>query len=267
MEDTPMQTAKRIEFIYKCIVAVLIVALGIALIWSCIDIYRADPTGDPYSPATISAHFLVISPLVIVTLAAIARGILFHAVLILLELVLPTQGSKKRSICDQHALMKKAAAKAGTPTGREKKDLLTQRILRRVLTISACVVMVRLMIFPAIYAIFFHDYHAPNPTTEVIKTSLIIFIPALLGLVGCYISGIFVSKSYLRSTEIYKSIKKDGTVAPVAEKPVSKIPVIIIRSSILAVAVALIVLGIFNGSARDVLTKAVAICTECIGLG
>lgn len=35
----------------------------------------------------------------------------------------------------------------------------------------------------------------------------------------------------------------------------------------LAIAVALIVWGCFNGSARDVFVRAVNICTECVGLG
>ena len=41
----------------------------------------------------------------------------------------------------------------------------------------------------------------------------------------------------------------------------------IIRLVILAVALIFIVIGILNGSARDVLFKAVTICTECVGLG
>ncbi len=32
-------------------------------------------------------------------------------------------------------------------------------------------------------------------------------------------------------------------------------------------ALALIVLGVLNGGARDVLAKAIKICSECIGLG
>ena len=40
-----------------------------------------------------------------------------------------------------------------------------------------------------------------------------------------------------------------------------------IRMVLLAAAVVLIVVGIFNGSARDVFGKAVKICTECVGLG
>lgn len=40
-----------------------------------------------------------------------------------------------------------------------------------------------------------------------------------------------------------------------------------IRILLYAVAVVLIVLGVMRGEARDVLIKAVKICTECIGLG
>ncbi|HIZ24319.1 MAG TPA: thioredoxin [Candidatus Gallimonas intestinigallinarum] len=42
---------------------------------------------------------------------------------------------------------------------------------------------------------------------------------------------------------------------------------LIVRIAVFAVAIALIIWGILNGGAGDVLAKAVAICTECIGLG
>ena len=44
-------------------------------------------------------------------------------------------------------------------------------------------------------------------------------------------------------------------------------PVTIVRLAILVIAIAFIIIGIVNGSARDVLFKAVTICTECVGLG
>lgn len=40
-----------------------------------------------------------------------------------------------------------------------------------------------------------------------------------------------------------------------------------IRTALLIVAVLFIVLGVMNGGLRDVLVKAINICTECIGLG
>ena len=38
-------------------------------------------------------------------------------------------------------------------------------------------------------------------------------------------------------------------------------------AALFAAALLLIVLGVLNGGARDVLAKAVRICSECIGLG
>ena len=41
----------------------------------------------------------------------------------------------------------------------------------------------------------------------------------------------------------------------------------VVRMLLLAAALVLTGLGIANGGVRDVLLKAAAICTECIGLG
>lgn len=41
----------------------------------------------------------------------------------------------------------------------------------------------------------------------------------------------------------------------------------IIWAVLVAAAIVLIVFGVINGGARDVLAKAVKICSECIGLG
>ena len=41
----------------------------------------------------------------------------------------------------------------------------------------------------------------------------------------------------------------------------------LLRAVLLVLAVALIVAGVLNGSARDVFGKAIKICSECVGLG
>ena len=50
-------------------------------------------------------------------------------------------------------------------------------------------------------------------------------------------------------------------------KPIDGRGIPALRIALLAAAAALIALGVFNGGAKDVLTKARFICTECIGLG
>lgn len=39
------------------------------------------------------------------------------------------------------------------------------------------------------------------------------------------------------------------------------------RAALLALAILFVLLGVMNGGAGDVLMKAIAVCTECIGLG
>ena len=60
------------------------------------------------------------------------------------------------------------------------------------------------------------------------------------------------------------------TVSPLPGKAVSQEgtrAVSVTRAAVLALAVAFIVLGVLNGGLEDVLTKANAICMECVGLG
>ena len=50
-------------------------------------------------------------------------------------------------------------------------------------------------------------------------------------------------------------------------KACCKKPVAIARIAILVIAIVLVVLGACNEGTKDILTKAVNICTECVGLG
>ena len=60
--------------------------------------------------------------------------------------------------------------------------------------------------------------------------------------------------------------KADGVAAP-ADPPHAKGSPAVLQAVLIIAAVAFIVLGVFNQSARDVLYKALTICTECVGLG
>ena len=66
-----------------------------------------------------------------------------------------------------------------------------------------------------------------------------------------------------REINLLKGIS--GTKAPETVGKPSRVGYV--RIALYAVAMVLIVLGIHNGGMRDVLIKAINICTECIGLG
>jgi hypothetical protein len=77
------------------------------------------------------------------------------------------------------------------------------------------------------------------------------------------LAAVLCRRSMEREIRILKGIPGSKAVA-VAAKPSYLNPVRII---LYALAVILIVTGIGNGGMRDVLVKAINICTECIGLG
>ena len=71
-------------------------------------------------------------------------------------------------------------------------------------------------------------------------------------------------RSLERETALAKSCEKGN---PATNAAASSKSVLIARAVVLAAAIVFILLGIFNGSMKDVLYKAINICTECIGLG
>ena len=90
----------------------------------------------------------------------------------------------------------------------------------------------------------------------------------VLGLCALAIASLVCDKSFLRETEAAKARLKEEEEEAARPVPGEKArPPRFIRTALIAAAVLLIIAGVFNGSAFDVLIKAITICTECIGLG
>ena len=92
---------KKIHLIYGCIATVLIIALGIGLILSCLDIYNSGPR--PYTPESIGLRFQKIAILSYICIAIVIGGII-------LNLVLPTEGKNPKAERDALMAMNKLKA-------------------------------------------------------------------------------------------------------------------------------------------------------------
>lgn len=69
------------------------------------------------------------------------------------------------------------------------------------------------------------------------------------------------------STEKLPADKRQRMVKPDKQAEMSPVRLKAVRRAVFLLAAALIITGILNGGMRDVLIKAINICTECIGLG
>lgn len=258
----PQDKIKKIHLIYGCIAAVLIVALGIGLILSCLDIYNSGPR--PYSPESIGLRFPRIAILVYSCIALAVGGII-------LDLVLPTEKKKPKAVKDDLALMEKARAKAAILDDQTAAAVKKEQNTRKMLRIATAAVFVALMVYPAIYFMDGSHFTIETLNDDIRKAVCIALIPAMIGLALCFICSELERKSISRETAIYKQAAAgpQASTFPAVPTQLSKKPntLLIVRCGVLALAVCFIVLGIFNLGMKDVFDKAVAICTECIGLG
>ena len=98
--------------------------------------------------------------------------------------------------------------------------------------------------------------YTPENVSRVLSGVLPVFLGFLCLLVLCLVLGV-------KDPKDGRPGKADGPVRPEADMKHKEM----IRAVLVVVAAALIIAGILNGSALDVLVKAIHICTECIGLG
>ena len=114
--------------------------------------------------------------------------------------------------------------------------------------------------------------HFPEADLEGMFTALLrVLLPwTLVGLGALAVTSVLREKSALRETRAARARLEEekaggaGTGPKAAGAPKSTAA---LQAVLLAAAVLLILAGVLNGSALDVLMKAITICTECVGLG
>lgn len=264
MERTPW---RRVWRLYAAVLGVLTLAVGALMIWQSVVIYQAGIAPENisagvyihpvYSQEIVAEHFAVIAVPVYIYLACIVLGLgmwLAH----------PAEAPRPRPFCGpEETLRKLRPALADQPQAVAAMD--KERRLRRIVRgIEGAVIAVCAAI-SADYLL--REEHFSSWDLESVMADMMLAVVPWVVLafaVACAASEI-CGRSAAR--EIVQ-----GKNAAVGKKPVDPpdrhsrcLPAV--RIVLYAAAVALVVLGILNGGMRDVLIKAINICTECIGLG
>lgn len=146
-----------------------------------------------------------------------------------------------------------------------EKGLRAMRWLLAVLTAAMCLLLVWQAADIYVTGSRPENFSAPGVRVEQVYTRADVaarfdrFAPA----VYAYIA--LVAAALVWQAAAGEKKPRPAAVPPAERKPSRYLAAA--RLVLLGAAVALVVLGIGNGGARDVLVKAVNICTECIGLG
>ena len=252
------KTKQLIHTVYGIVLGVLILAVGVAFVLSCLDIYHS---GDrPFSRDAVGAHFRAISIPVYTTLAAILGGAL-------LSVALPEERRKPKAMRDDAVTL----ARLKTKTAVASKEPMRRRILR----IVTAILVLLLSIYPLCYFADVSHFGIKELNADVQRAVVIVLVATAIALALTAICACLCAASVRREIAQYKqALAEQGPTVQSASASEDTFftrhkPLILtaVRAVVFAVAVLFIVLGIVNGGILDVLGKAIRICTECIGLG
>lgn len=252
-------TKKTIHIIYSIVLSVMLVVAGFCLIVACVGIYNAGPRS--FSPEAVAAAFSGIAVPVYICL-----GLVFGSFVLHLALPLPSQ--KRSAIRQEEAQLKKLHRKLALDTcpvqlikGIKKEQ--NSRAFHRAMTLS-------LLALGSIAFLFYGanpaNFHQSEINASMVK-AMYVLLPCM-AIPFCYsVFAAFACRSSIRrETALVKEAIAAGSTATAAAAVVKeKLPWL--RYALLAAAVVILVYGYFAGGTNDVLTKAINICTECVGLG
>ena len=270
-------TQKQIWLIYSIVTAILIIALGIGFIISSVRIYSLGVS--PYTTDNISRYYSYIKPLV--------YALFFYLILgVILFFLLPSENEKPKLSRNEAITLKRLLSRVDS----EKSNsgiLLKIAHKKRLLIFVRCFFLIisLVLLIPFLTLLFSKESFGGILTvTKDVTGAVKALIPFAFSVIAFCTASLYID-SYVNSKALALLkvsvasgevlIKKNATSVDCGKpkdkasfiKKHSKKLTLALRCVLFSLAILFIIVGIMNGGARDVLEKAIRICTECIGLG
>lgn len=247
----------RIHLIYAVGVAVLVAILGVCFAVSCVTIYQS---GDrPFTYESIGAQFEAIKIPVFICLGAILGG--FALSIFMPRYKKPPAEAPSLSVKLSRLRLRREI------TDEARREARLRHTMQIIGTAIWALCAVPIVIYMLSGDNFYLDAQNPNPSVIAFMKLFLPCVTVALGVGVLLVS--LVKASVLREIALLEASAKkgDGDDDDIPEKKTNPKALRIVRICVFALAAVFIVVGAWNGGLADVLAKAIAICTECIGLG
>lgn len=256
-------TKKHIRLVYGIVLSIMLIVSGICLCAACIGIYNS---GDrAFTRESVSAAFSEIAVPVYLCLALIVGGWILNG-------FLPAETKKLQPEKQYEAILAKLQGKLDAESCEpgllaQIKKLQNGRKLHKLIGI---ILLVLGSIVFLSYGMNGNNFDQQDITGSMIK-SMVLFLPCLAIPFGYGIFSAYHQRASLQK-EITLTKEAIASGAQAAEKTNTQAAscgkaTLVLRWVLLGIAVTILVYGFFAGGTNDVLTKAINICTECVGLG
>ena len=241
---------KKLFLSLRWLTAIAVLCSLTAMGYQCLHLYHSD-TKPLFSAEKVMQSMQQTAPLLMCCLAMIVLSVLFHAASSKQNLPVPLSSENRLR------LMKKRISSLPANAQKEEK----KRLIAGVLATGGILICIAWCLAFLLNRNTFHSWDLD----QVMENMLLHVIPALIlsGLI-LYIVSAYCDRSRERECSLLRSISREMSLACPEKK---NTPVSILRIVLLSAAILFIVLGALNGGMQDLLSKAIKICTECIGLG
>lgn len=264
----------RLHRVFNIILAVFIILSGLCFMAGCLRIYfnvtfeGGLPVFHPdqeYSREMVADTFSYIAIPVYSTIALILCGFVY-------EFISPLAVKKKKVNKDNENLAKRLSRKKNIESGEQDKGIVEAIYnIKRKRTLHKWVLAGVWTLFSVLFLAY--AVMSKNYTDDINGSVLNAFLILLSCIAVPFAYSVYyiyaTEKSFEKEVELLKKLPdaKESEIKNEAEKKAAFSWNIVVAGIIVVVAVGFIAYGIFLGGYGDVLTKAVNICTECIGLG
>lgn len=252
---------KRIRQLYGILLSVALIVAAVCLMVACVNIYHSGGE-QTYTPEKVASAFRSIAIPVYLAVMLTVGGFLVH-------LCLPNEKLRIKLGKNEPLILKKLHEKQDyTHCGddRIRAAIYTEQKTRKHLRWGSIAMFAAGSVAFLCYALRFDRYQLDDVNGAVIRGTVML----LVCLTVPFILGIFCTvqsrRSIRREIALMKLVAapRQEEIVPVPEK---EDKVREIRALLLCVAISCVILGFLFGGWADVLTKAINICTECVGLG
>ena len=251
------ETVVLIKRIFGVLLSVSIIISGICLAVGCFSIY--DSGEHAYSRLSVADTFSRIAVPVYICIALTVIGFILDA-------ILPKCSKKAGNGIPERNLLKSLSSRKDISCG--SKDItsavLKERSKRRTVGLTTAAIIFTLSAVFLVYALNKNNF-SEDINGSVIKALRVLFPCVAVSFAFSVFASYYCSRSMKREIGLLKQLSNNA--AKDGNKRKKSNAVLIAKISVLSVGLISAVIGCIAGGTSDVLTKAVNICTECIGLG
>ncbi len=255
-----MEKNKKLYKLFQSLVSIQTILMGIVFIIQILRIYYGNKK--EFTAEICGKYLLQIIPVILIWVALIIASYIYHKL----------SNSKDLNVSKITNVAKLKIYEGMCPKIDNDNDLFLlnkEESKRKNIWLINIIIIILCSCMGLLYLLNVNHFNSQgNLAKQAVEMTIHLLPWVVISFISLIICFYYENKSALRSIELIKVIiNKNGKANNQENIKNDNKKLLIIRVCIICLAITLIIIGIINGGATDVLNKAINICTECIGLG